>query len=141
MHALLFLHIISFVCWMAGIFYLPRLYVYHCSIDLSNSAYKTFTIMEAKLIKIIMNPAAISTFITGIALARIKYGGQSGNHWLTIKGAAAVLLAIFHIYLIKIQKIFLEGKNTKEHKFYRIINEIPSILLIIIVWMVVYKPL
>lgn len=96
--------------------------------------------MERKLLKIIMNPAMILTFVTGIILARLKYGGQIGNHWLTIKGFCVVLLAFFHHYLGIIRLIFLNRCNKKSHKFYRIINEIPTILLLIIVAMVVFKP-
>lgn len=125
---------------MAGIFYLPRLFVYHSGVKPNSEAYKIFSIMEWKLLKIIMNPAGILTFITGIAIARIKYGGQPGNHWLTAKGFCCVLMALFHIYLYYIYKQFLMEQNTKSHKFYRFINEIPTILLIIIVAMVIFKP-
>ena len=125
---------------MAGLFYLPRLYVYHCEIDKTSPAYNTFCTMEAKLVKIIMNPAAVITFATGVTIARIKYGGQDGNHWLTVKGFCAVLMLLFHIYLIKIKNIFKIHQNKKTHKFYRYVNEIPSLLLIIIVWMVIFKP-
>ncbi|QED23393.1 Putative membrane protein [Candidatus Deianiraea vastatrix] len=125
---------------MAAIFYMPRLFVYHAGVKNGSESDKIFQIMEAKLLKIIMNPAGILTFLTGIALARMKYGGQIGNHWLTVKGFAAVLIAVFHIYLMKIRIIFLNGKNTKSHKFYRFINEIPTILLFIIVAMVIFKP-
>lgn len=140
MKFLLFLHIISFICWMAAIFYLPRLYVYHAGVEIDSESDKIFQIMEEKLIKIIMNPAGIVTFVTGIALARIKYGGQIGNHWLTAKGFCTVLMAFFHIYLMRIRIIFKSGKNNKSHKFYRFINEIPTLLLFIIVYMVIFKP-
>jgi len=137
---ILSLHIISFICWMAGLFYLPRLYVYHSGVLINSESDKIFQIMEIKLLKIIMNPSAILTFITGIAIARVKYAGLDGNHWLTVKGFCAVLMGFFHIYLMQIRLDFLYGKNTKSHKFYRFINEIPTILLIIIVIMVVFKP-
>ncbi len=137
---LLYLHIIAFVCWMAGIFYLPRLYVYHAGTKPKSEAYNIFCIMEAKLLKIIMHPSAILTFATGISLARIKYGGKEGNHWLTVKGGATVLLAFFHVYLMQIRLDFLYEKNMKSHKFYRMINEIPTILLLVIVAMVIFKP-
>ncbi len=137
---ILFWHVIGFICWMAGIFYLPRLFVYHSKVAIGSESDKIFQIMEGKLLKIIMNPAGIITFITGIALARLKYGGIPGNHWLTLKGFCAVLMACFHIYLIKIHKMFLSGKNKKNHIFYRVINEVPTILLIIIVAMVIFKP-
>lgn len=137
---LLFLHIISFICWMAGLFYLPRLFVYHATVEFGSQSDKLFQTMERKLLKIIMNPSLILTFITGVALARLKFGGQAGNHWLTVKGFFAVLLAIYHIYLVKIMAIFSENRNTKSHVFYRYLNEVPTIFLIVIVSMVVFRP-
>lgn len=134
-----FLHIIAIICWMAGLFYLPRLYVYHSGVQTGSDQDKIFQIMEAKLLKIIMHPSMILSFATGFYLSQ-SFGSYKGPIWLHIKFVATLLMAAFHFYLAKIRMIFANGTNNKSHKFYRIINEVPTILMLIIVFMVVVKP-
>jgi putative membrane protein len=134
-----FLHIVAIICWMAGLFYLPRLYVYHSGVSVGSDQDRLFQIMEAKLLKIIMHPSMIISFATGFYLSQ-SFGSHNGPIWLHIKFVATIFMAIFHFYLCKIRVIFINGQNDKSHKFYRMINEVPTILMLIIVFMVVVRP-
>lgn len=131
------IHIISFVSWFAGLFYLPRLFVYHCNIDKNDKSYKTFLTMESKLYKIIMNPAMIFTIISGITLIHeIGFDGV----WLHAKITLVIFLIGFHHILGSYIKKFANNDNRKSEKYFRIINEVPTLLLILIVILVIYKP-
>ncbi len=132
------LHIIFFTTWMAGLFYLPRIYVYHSKEKINSSSYKTFIVMEKKLLKYIMNPSFILTFITGVFL--VIQTGQAGEKWFLSKFILVFLMAIFHMYCAKVRKDFEQKKNIKTEKFFRVINEVPTILFILIVLIVVFKP-
>jgi putative membrane protein len=131
------LHIISFICWMCGIFYLPRLFVYHSKVNPKSESDKIFKIMEKKLLKIIMNPAMIATFIFGFWLI-FMIGFQK---WLHLKILLVLILAGFHGFLAKCRKDFEKSQNKHSEKFYRIINEIPTLLMVAIVFLAVLKPL
>lgn len=131
------LHIISVIAWMAGMFYLPRLFVYHTGAQKGGELDETLKIMERKLLRIIINPAMILTFIFGFWL--IYYIGFSGG-WLHAKIFLVLVLAGFHGFLAKCRKDFEKGENKRTEKFYRIINEVPTLLAIIIVFLVVLKP-
>lgn len=133
------LHIIFMVTWFAGLFYLPRLYVYHatCKLDDANSIAR-FKIMERKLFWGIMTPGAILTILFGMWLW-LGYGFSGG--WLHIKLKLVVLLIIYHVYCGKLLYDFKHDKNKHSHVYYRWFNEIPVILLIAIVILVVLKPL
>jgi len=130
-------HIIAVISWMVGLLYLPRLYVYHVKAKSGGELDKTLKIMEHKLLKIIMNPAMILTFIFGFAL--LHQTGFAGG-WVHAKLLLAFLLAGFHGFLAKCRRNFSEGKNQRSEKFYRIINEVPTILLIAIVFLAIFKP-
>ncbi len=133
-----FLHIIFFTTWMAGLFYLPRLYVYHTKISKKDKSYQTFITMERKLMKYIMNPSMILTWVFGTLLTyQISVYDQL---WLNLKFVLVFLLSVFHMYCARIRKSFEKGKNNKDESFYRWINEIPTTLFIIIVFLVVFKP-
>ena len=132
------LHIIFFTTWMAGLFYLPRIYVYHSKEKINSTSYKTFIVMEKKLLKYIMNPSFILTFITGVFL--VIQTGQAGEKWFLSKFILVFLMAIFHMYCAKVRKDFEQKKNIKTEKFFRVINEVPTILFILIVLIVVFKP-
>ena len=133
-----FLHIIFFTTWMAGLFYLPRLYVYHTKISKKDKSYQTFITMEQKLMKYIMNPSMILTWVFGTLLTyQISVYDQL---WLNLKFVLVFLLSVFHMYCARIRKSFEKGKNNKDESFYRWINEIPTTLFIIIVFLVVFKP-
>ena len=132
------LHIIFFTTWMAGLFYLPRLFVYHSSCKENSNQYKTFTTMEKKLLRFIMNPSMFLTWFLGIALALLN--NYLLSTWLIIKISLVILMSVFHMYCAKVRKDFEGHSNKKEESFFRIINEIPTILFILIVLVVVFKP-
>ena len=132
------LHIIFFTTWMAGLFYLPRLFVYHSSCKIKSNEYKTFTTMEKKLLRFIMNPSMFLTWFLGITLALLN--NYLLSTWLIIKILLVVLMSAFHMYCAKIKNDFEGYYNKKEESFFRIINEIPTILFILIVLLVVFKP-
>ncbi len=132
-------HIITMTSWMAGMFYLPRLYVYHAGVKVGSDQDRTFQIMENKLLKIIINPAMIATIISGLILVQI-YGFKACGVWFHLKMLAVILLFITHGLLSKWRKDFVNGRNKKSVNFYRVINEVPTILFIIIIILVVVKP-
>ena len=132
------LHIIFFTTWMAGLFYLPRLFVYHSSCKKNSDQYETFTTMEKKLLRFIMNPSMFLTWFLGIALALLN--NYFLTSWLIIKITLVILMSGFHMYCAKIRKDFEGYDNKKKESFFRIINEIPTILFILIVLIVVFKP-
>lgn len=132
------LHIISVIAWMAGLLYLPRLMVYHCGAEKGSVQSETFKVMERRLLKAIMNPAMIAVWITGPWLAWIM--GLYMDNWFWAKMAFVAVLSWFHHDLAVRVKAFASDTNTKDQKFYRIINEVPTVLMIGIVIMVVVKP-
>jgi putative membrane protein len=133
------LHIISFTAWMAGMFYLPRLYVYHVSAKRGGEADLMLQTMERRLLRYIMNPAMILTFIFGISLVANELEIMKQG-WIHAKLGLVVLMAGLHGYLAMARKDFERGTNIKSAKFYRLINEIPTFLLILIVILAVVKP-
>lgn len=132
-------HIIAFTAWMAGMFYLPRLYVYHTGVKKNSESDKTFQIMERRLLRYIMSPAMIVTFILGISLI-LNNPEIMKQGWLHLKIVLVVGMAGFHGYLGKIRRNFAEHHDIRSEKFYRRINEVPTILLIFIVILAVVKP-
>ena len=132
-------HIISFTAWMAGMFYLPRLYVYHVNAKQNSEMDRTFQLMEQRLLRYIMSPAMIVTFIFGISLV-VSSPDWMKQGWLHAKIVLVLGMAGFHGYLAKIRQDFAGHRNLKEEKFYRRINEIPTVLLIFIVVLAVVKP-
>ena len=134
------LHLIAVISWMAGLLYLPRIFVYHSenSNEIVASVFKT---MERKLYNYIMRPAMILSWLFGIILIWIN-GIESFSYlWLQLKIFFVVILTIYHEYLGKCMRLLKLRENTKSSKFYRIINEIPTIFLILIVFIVIFKPL
>jgi putative membrane protein len=130
------LHIISFISWFAGLFYLPRLYVYHVENSDHEHTRKTLETMEYKLLKFIMNPAMIATWVFGLAL--IHYVGTAG--WLHAKITLVVILSAFHMYLGVVRKKLINEPSKYSSKYFRFINEVPTVILILIVILVVVKP-
>ena len=131
------LHLIFVICWMAGLFYLPRLFVYHADSAIGSKQSETFKIMEYKLLKIIMNPAMMLTYIFGSMLLLITADHSAG--WLQSKLVLVLILSGFHGFLAKQVKIFAQNSNTRKSKFFRWINEIPTVLMIVIVFLAVFK--
>ena len=131
------IHIISFTAWMAGMFYLPRIFVYHSEKKIDINTHEKFLIMEKKLIRIIMTPAMLSTWLLGFVLIVIN---DNIELWVLIKIFFVILMSACHGFFIKCYKDFYNKKNKYNDKFFRIINEIPTFLLVIIVFLVVFKP-
>jgi putative membrane protein len=134
-------HVIAMVAWMAGMFYLPRLYVYHADAKPGSELSETFKVMENRLLRIIINPAMIATWILGLWLI-FGFGviDFRTSGWLHAKLTLVILLTIFHIILARWRKDFAADRNTRSARFYRIVNEVPTIILIFIVILVVVKP-
>jgi len=126
------------IAWMADMFYLPRLFVYHADTAVGSESSETFKVMEYRLMKAIMNPAMILTWIFGLYLAWEGFRFSGG--WLHVKILAVFVLSGVHGYLSKSLKDFAADKRTKSAKHWRMVNEIPTVLMIIIVIMVVLKP-
>jgi protoporphyrinogen IX oxidase len=133
------LHIIAVISWMVGLLYLPRLFVYHVENNNSESV-KVFKVMEKRLMKIIMNPAMIITWVTGLSILWVLGFNTIFSLWLSIKFLFVIILSGYHGFLSKCLKDFALDKNIKTSKFFRFINEIPTIILIIIVFLVIFKP-
>ena len=138
------IHLIAVISWMAGLLYLPRIYVYHSesiSNKKSEDLVSTFKVMERRLFIYIMNPAMIVSWIFGVLLIYSIGFENFNNLWLKMKLLLVVLLTVYHFFLFYYLKKFGEDTNPYSSKFYRIINEIPTILLILIILIVVFKPL
>jgi putative membrane protein len=133
------IHIISVISWMAALLYLPRLFVYHSSNGKNEEIHKMFCLMEKKLIKIIMRPAMIITIITGVAILHIDISYMD-FWWMHIKLVCVVMLIITHRYFISLHNAFVSENNQKDHRFFRKINELPTVLMILIVFLIVLKP-
>ena len=135
------LPLIAVISWMAGLLYLPRIFVYHTENINQKETSKIFKVMERRLFNYIMMPAMILTWIFGIILI-----GNLGTHviyelWVILKGILVLLLTHYHFYLGKCVRLFASDQNINSSKFFRIINEVPTILLILIVFIVVFKPI
>lgn len=136
---LLSLHIISVISWMAGMFYLPRLFVYHTRLEAGSDASEMFKEMERKLMRIIINPAMTATWIFGLALSFGQDSWHAGG-WFYVKIVAVTILSGFHGYLSMWRRAFERDENTRSEKYYRVANEVPTILMMIVVFMVFLKP-
>ena len=135
------LHLIAVISWMAGLLYLPRIFVYHSETKNNLQQDDTFKVMEKRLFLYIMNPAMVASWIFGILLISDIGHGSFKELWLQIKMISVLILTIYHFFLFSCLKNFQTNANSYSSKFYRIINEIPTILLIIIIFSVVFKPL
>mgnify|MGYP001471592262 FL=1 len=135
------LHLISVISWMAGLLYLPRIFVYHAENNDEIKIKEVFKVMERKLYFYIMTPAMILSWIFGLLLIHSIGFQQLGQKWMVLKILFVLLLTLYHFYLGNILNQFKIDQNNRSHKFYRFINEIPTILLILIVFVVIFKPL
>lgn len=133
-------HIVSIVAWMAGLLYLPRLFVYHADATPGSDKSETFKIMERRLLRGIMNPAMIGTLIFGALLAGTPGLVDWSMGWIWVKLVGVAGLLAYHHLLARWRKEFAADQNTRQARFYRFINEIPTLILILIVVMVVAKP-
>ena len=135
------LHLISVVSWMAGLLYLPRIFVYHVENIEKKQATDIFEVMERKLYNYIMRPAMILTWLFGIALIYLNGLEIFSQLWMQLKLFLVILLSIFHEYLGKCMISLKNNSNKKSAKYFRIINEIPTVMLIFVVFLVVFKPI
>ena len=132
-------HLIFLIAWMVSLLYLPRLFVYHSNIPINSSSYNLLLLMEKRLIKIIAIPAMSLTFLFGTILLNVQNDLLYENYFI-IKLLSVLLLLIYQVYLIVVFRTFKKKINNKSSKFYKIINEIPTIFMIIIILLVVLKP-
>lgn len=132
------LHVIAVISWMAGMLYLPRLFVYHAEADIGSDKAETFKVMERRLLRAIINPAMSATWVLGLWLA--WRGFQFSGGWLHAKLALVIALSGVHGYLSASVRRFAEDKNMKASRHWRIVNEVPTVLMILIVILVVVKP-
>jgi protoporphyrinogen IX oxidase len=130
-------HIIAMTAWMAGMLYLPRLFVYHCQAEPNSKQSETFKAMERRLLRVIINPAMVATWLFGLWLA---WQGWFGAPWLHAKLALVLVLSGLHGFFARWVKDFARDQNRHSEKFYRIINEVPTVILVLIVLLVVLKP-
>ena len=135
------IHLIAVISWMVGLLYLPRIFVYHSENIENENSSNIFKTMERKLFYYIMTPAMILSWIFGLLLIHTLGFSIFSELWMQIKVISVVILTIYHLYLGSCVIRFSNNQNNNSSKFYRIINEIPTLLLIIIVFMVVFKPL
>ena len=134
------LHLIAVISWMAGLLYLPRIFVYH-SENTNEIVLSVFKTMERKLYFYIMTPAMILSWLFGLLLISEIGFEELGNLWLQLKLILVIFLSIYHFYLGKLLIKFKNDQNQKSSKFYRYINEIPTLLLILIIFIVIFKPI
>jgi len=132
------LHVIAIISWMAGMLYLPRLFVYHCEAEAGSKQSETFKVMERRLLKAIINPAMIVTWLAGLYLAWAGHWYLSG--WFHLKLLLVLVLSAVHGFFVRAVRVFAADRNPYSQRFYRIINEVPTILMIGIVVLVIVKP-
>lgn len=133
-------HLIAVISWMAGLLYLPRLFVYHCSAQTGSDKSETFKVMERRLLYAIMNPAMIISWLLGSALLVNMSGLLMEFGWIHVKLACVVIITTMHVMMAKWRKDFEADCNVRSHKFYRTANEIPTLLMIAIVILVIVQP-
>jgi putative membrane protein len=134
------IHVIAVIAWMAGMLYLPRLYVYHCDLRTGSAESERFKVMERRLLRQIINPAMTVTWVFGVVLVLTPgvLGWSAG--WWHVKLTAVILLSGFHGAMSRWRRDFLEDRNTRPQRFYRIANEVPTLLMVVIVVMVIVRP-
>ncbi len=135
------LHLISVISWMAGLLYLPRIFVYHSQNNSQQIVSEVFKVMERKLFFYIMTPAMILSWLFGLILIHEIGFDKLSQTWMILKLIFVILLTFYHFYLGRILGQFKVNLNTHSHKFYRIINEIPTLLLILIIFVAIFKPI
>jgi putative membrane protein len=132
------LHVVAVIAWMAGMLYLPRLFVYHCNAEVGSKQSETFKVMERRLLKAIINPAMGVTWLAGLYLAWAGHWFSAG--WLHGKLALVLAMSGTHGFFARWVKDFAADRNTRSPRFYRLVNEVPTVLMIAIVILVVVKP-
>lgn len=131
-------HVIAVISWMAGMLYLPRLFVYHCEAEVGSKQSETFKVMERRLLKGIINPAMVLTWLLGLYLVWAGHWYSAG--WFHAKFFLVLVMSGIHGFFTRCVRDFAIDRNARSQKFYRIINEVPTILMIVIVILVIVKP-
>lgn len=131
-------HIAAVISWMAGLFYLPRLFVYHSGVEAGSQTSETFKVMERKLYRFICNPAMVVSVASGLAIAFTMMFYK--DIWFHLKSMLVVGMIVYHVYLGRFLQAFADDANTHSGRFYRVINEVPTLLMLVIVTLVVVKP-
>jgi len=131
-------HVIAVIAWMAGMLYLPRLFVYHTEVAVGSAESERFKMMERKLLRVIINPAMIAVWVLGLTLAYVSHAYEQG--WLQAKFVLVIVLSGLHGFLVRCVRAFANDANTRPQRFYRIINEVPALLMVAIVILAVVKP-
>lgn len=132
------LHVIAVIAWMAGMLYLPRLFVYHCEAPAGSPQSEMLKIMERRLLRIIINPAMVATWVFGLSLAFLS--GAFHEHWFQLKFLLVLVMSGLHGMFAATVKRFARDANTRPQRFYRVVNEVPMLLVIVIVILVIVKP-
>jgi putative membrane protein len=133
-------HVIAVIAWMAGLFYLPRLYVYHCEVRPGSAESERFKVMERRLLKQIINPAMIAAWSFGILLVLTPGVIHWSAGWWYVKLTMVLLLSWYHGALSRWRRDFVQDRNTRPQRYYRIANEVPTLLVVVIVVMVIVRP-
>ena len=134
------LHVISVIAWMAGLLYLPRLFVYHCDAPVGSVSSETFKVMERRLARAIMTPAMLATWLFGLALLAASPAVDWGSGWLHLKLFLVIVMSGLHGMMARWRREFLVDRNHHTARFYRIVNEVPTVLMVAIVLTVIIKP-
>lgn len=132
------LHVIAVISWMAGMLYLPRLFVYHCGVEIGGEASETFKVMERKLLRYIINPAMVVSWAAGLWIAVRIYHFEGG--WLHTKLALVLGLSAVHGYFAKAVADFARDEGRRDHRFWRFMNEVPTLIMIAVVILAIVKP-
>lgn len=132
------LHLISVIAWMAGLLYLPRLFVYHCDAEPGSDKSETFKVMERRLLRAIMNPAMIATWVFGLLMLYMSEAWT--ENWMMVKLVLVAVMTLMHHSLALWRKDFLADRNTRPARFYRFANEVPTVLMVGIVILVIVQP-
>ena len=133
------LHVVAVIAWMAGLLYLPRLFVYHAQAVSGGEPSETFKVMERRLLRAIMNPAMIAAWVFGLLAAAAGQAWEQGG-WFHAKILLVVVMTGMHMAMARWRKAFLADANTRDHTFYRWMNEIPTVLMVVIVILVIVRP-
>jgi putative membrane protein len=132
-------HVVAVIAWMAGLLYLPRLFVYHCKVEVGSAQSETFKVMEQRLLRMIMNPAMGAVWLLGVWLA--WEGGWLASGWFHIKLGLVLAMSVVHGLWARWVGDFAADRNTRSQRFYRMVNEVPTALMVAIVILAVVKPL
>ncbi len=132
------LHVISVIAWMAGMLYLPRLYVYHCAAEPGSIQSETFKVMERRLLRAILNPAMIASWLFGLML--VAHLGAWDEGWMLAKFGCLLAMQLVHAGYARWRREFEQDENRRSDKFYRMMNEVPTVLLVLIVILVIVQP-